>query len=47
LTWQTLADLRPSRLVTHRFRFCDANKAYELLDRRPDEAVQVLLTYDA
>jgi 2-desacetyl-2-hydroxyethyl bacteriochlorophyllide A dehydrogenase len=33
-------------LITHRIPFEDAPTAYRLLDERPDEAVQVLLTYD-
>ena len=32
-------------LVTHRVPFDDAPTAYRLLDERPDEALQVLLTY--
>ncbi|MEA2187705.1 MAG: hypothetical protein QOK16_2716 [Solirubrobacteraceae bacterium] len=47
LSWDMLCDVGPSRLVTHRFEFSDAANAYELLDRHPDEAVQVLLTYGA
>lgn len=34
------------RLITHRFPFAEAARAYALLDERPDEAIQVLLTYD-
>ena len=37
--------LRPSRLITHRFPLEEATKAYELLDRRPEQAIQVMLTY--
>ena len=40
-----LGEVGPARLVTHRFAFADAAEAYELLNRHPDEAVQVLLTY--
>jgi 2-desacetyl-2-hydroxyethyl bacteriochlorophyllide A dehydrogenase len=38
--------LNPARFVTHRFEVKRAREAYELLDKRPQEAVQVLLTYD-
>jgi 2-desacetyl-2-hydroxyethyl bacteriochlorophyllide A dehydrogenase len=47
VTWNLLSQLGPARLVTHRFSFTDAAEAYDLLDRHPDEAVQVLLTYGA
>jgi len=47
LTWSLLSQLRPCRIVTHRFPLAAAGDAYELLDRHPDEAVQVLLTYGA
>jgi threonine dehydrogenase-like Zn-dependent dehydrogenase len=40
-----LATLETDRLLTHRVPFEDAAEAYRLLDERPDEAVQVLLTY--
>ncbi|HUF37192.1 MAG TPA: zinc-binding alcohol dehydrogenase [Anaerolineales bacterium] len=40
-----LRRLRPGRLITHRFPFERAAEAYELLDRRPEEAVQVVLAY--
>lgn len=33
-------------LVTHRFPFADAAKAYELLLTRPEDAVKVVLTYE-
>jgi 2-desacetyl-2-hydroxyethyl bacteriochlorophyllide A dehydrogenase len=42
---QLLAEIRPSRFITHRIPFADAAKAYELLDQRPEETVQIVLTY--
>jgi threonine dehydrogenase-like Zn-dependent dehydrogenase len=47
VTWGLLADLRPARLVTQRFGLAAAADAYALLERHPDEAVQILLTYGA
>ena len=41
--WLDRLELDP--LITHRIPVEDAPAAYELLDRRPEEAVQVLLTY--
>ncbi len=43
---QQLTHCKPSQFITHRFAFAEAAKAYELLDQRPGEAVQVILTYD-
>jgi alcohol dehydrogenase len=41
-----LADVETDALVTHRVPIDDAGDAYRLLDERPEDAVQVLLTYD-
>ncbi|GAA0212323.1 zinc-binding alcohol dehydrogenase [Halobaculum roseum] len=43
--WRRLRDIETDRLVTHRIPVAEAPDAYDLLDRRPEEAVQVLLTY--
>lgn len=32
-------------MITHRFAYADATRAYELLDNHPDEAVKVVLEY--
>lgn len=40
-----LREMDTTALVTHRMPFEDAASAYRLLDERPDEALQVLLTY--
>jgi 2-desacetyl-2-hydroxyethyl bacteriochlorophyllide A dehydrogenase len=40
-----LRQLRPARLITHRFPLERAADAYALLDQHPDEAVQVVLSY--
>ncbi|SDK25836.1 zinc-dependent alcohol dehydrogenase [Natronorubrum texcoconense] len=46
LTWEWLERLEVSPLLTHELPLEDAGEAYELLEERPDEAIQVLLTYD-
>jgi 2-desacetyl-2-hydroxyethyl bacteriochlorophyllide A dehydrogenase len=38
-------DVDPVGLVTHRVRVADVAEAYELLDRRPAEALQIVLDY--
>jgi 2-desacetyl-2-hydroxyethyl bacteriochlorophyllide A dehydrogenase len=45
VAWRLLAELKPAGLITHRFPFADAAEAYDLLDRRPGEAIQVVLSY--
>jgi threonine dehydrogenase-like Zn-dependent dehydrogenase len=46
VAWQLLREIRPARLITHRLPLEEASRAYEMLDQRPEEAVQVVLTYD-
>ena len=43
--WRALAALDARPLITHRIPFVDAQQAYELLDRAPGEALQVLLVH--
>jgi 2-desacetyl-2-hydroxyethyl bacteriochlorophyllide A dehydrogenase len=47
LTWalEMLRLLKPACFITHRFPFTQAARAYELLDRHPEETLQVVLTY--
>jgi 2-desacetyl-2-hydroxyethyl bacteriochlorophyllide A dehydrogenase len=45
LAWEMLAQLKPSRLITHRFPITRAAEAYSFLDETPGEAVQVLISY--
>jgi len=41
-----LEELVLGPLITHRIPFARAAEAYELVDQRPEETVQVILTYD-
>ncbi len=41
-----LSRLRLKELISHRFPFEEAPEAYRLVDERPGEAVQVILTHD-
>ncbi|UIP00463.1 oxidoreductase [Halobaculum sp. CBA1158] len=43
--WRRLRDIDTDRLRTHRLPVEDAPEAYDLLDREPNEALGVLLTY--
>ncbi|MGA8832595.1 MAG: zinc-binding alcohol dehydrogenase [Desulfomonilaceae bacterium] len=41
-----ISQIEPERLITHRINFSDAGKAYKLLTKRPQEAIQVILSYE-
>ncbi len=41
-----ISQIEPDRLITHKINFSDAGKAYELLTKRPQEAIQVILSYE-
>jgi 2-desacetyl-2-hydroxyethyl bacteriochlorophyllide A dehydrogenase len=41
-----LQQLKPTNLITHRFSILQAAKAYDLLDRSPEEAIQVIFAYE-
>ncbi|MEZ4592516.1 MAG: zinc-binding alcohol dehydrogenase [Chloroflexota bacterium] len=45
VAWQMLARVQPQRLITHRFPLTQAANAYELIDLRPETAVQVVFTF--
>jgi 2-desacetyl-2-hydroxyethyl bacteriochlorophyllide A dehydrogenase len=45
ITWQMREEIKPARFITHRFPIAEAAQAYELLDRNPGEAIQVVLEY--
>ena len=44
--WEMARSIRPSCYITHEIPVERAADAYELLDRRPWEAIQVVLTYE-
>ena len=46
LAWQTLREIKPSGLITHRFPLSQAHRAYDLLARDPGEMLQVVFTYE-
>jgi 2-desacetyl-2-hydroxyethyl bacteriochlorophyllide A dehydrogenase len=46
MAWQMLRELKPAHLITHQFPLSRAKEAYELLDKNPDEALQVIFSYD-
>ena len=44
-TWQMLEQVKPARFITHRFPLAEAAQAYELIDRHPEEVIQIILSY--
>jgi threonine dehydrogenase-like Zn-dependent dehydrogenase len=46
IAWQMLQHLRPAHLITHCFPLAQASRAYAMLDQHPEEAIQVVLTYE-
>lgn len=43
--WRLLQEIHPENWITHRIPFDRAGRAFQLLDHRPGEALQVILTY--
>jgi threonine dehydrogenase-like Zn-dependent dehydrogenase len=41
-----LEQVQPAHLITHRFPLTQAAHAYAMLDQHPEEAIQVILTYE-
>jgi threonine dehydrogenase-like Zn-dependent dehydrogenase len=42
---EALKRIQPQKWITHRFPIQDAEKAYQLLDKNPQDTIQVLFTY--
>ncbi|MCU0489305.1 MAG: zinc-binding dehydrogenase [Anaerolineales bacterium] len=45
LAWKLLARIHPERWITHRFALSQAQQAYNLIDRQPQDAIQVLFQF--
>lgn len=45
VAWEALKRIQPENWITHRFPLSRAAEAYQLLDERPQETLQILLTY--
>jgi 2-desacetyl-2-hydroxyethyl bacteriochlorophyllide A dehydrogenase len=46
VAWDMLQEVRPAPLITHRVPIAQGHRAYALLDQHPEQAMQVLLTYE-
>lgn len=45
VAWDALERIQPEKWITHRFPLHEAGQAYRLLDKNPQETIQVLFTY--
>ena len=45
VAWEALNRIQPQKWITHRFPIEEAQKAYRLLDEKPQETIQVLFEY--
>jgi len=45
VAWEALKRIQPQKWITHRFPIEEADKAYKLLDKNPQETIQTLFTY--
>ena len=45
VAWEMLQKHQPQRLITHRFPLTQATEAYQMIDRKPETAVQVVFSY--
>ena len=46
MAWEMIRKCAPAKLISHQFPLTRAEAAYELLDKHPDEALQVIFTYE-
>lgn len=45
VAWKALRRIKPEKWITHRYSINDAGRVYELLDKNPQETIQVLFNY--
>jgi 2-desacetyl-2-hydroxyethyl bacteriochlorophyllide A dehydrogenase len=47
VAWKALERIKPEKWITHKFSLDDADKAYQLLDKNPQETIQVVFDHSA
>ena len=45
VAWKSLERIKPEKWITHRFSIEEAGKAFDLLDKNPQDAIQVVFEY--
>jgi 2-desacetyl-2-hydroxyethyl bacteriochlorophyllide A dehydrogenase len=46
VAWEMIRRIKPADFITHRYDVRRAGEAFQLLDERPEEAIQIVLTYE-
>jgi 2-desacetyl-2-hydroxyethyl bacteriochlorophyllide A dehydrogenase len=46
VAWEMIRRIKPADFITHRYDIHQARQAFQLLDKKPGEAIQVVLTYE-
>ncbi|MFH0957474.1 MAG: zinc-binding alcohol dehydrogenase [Pseudomonadota bacterium] len=46
LALKMIEEIKPENLITHKINFCDADKAYRLVNEKPEEVLQVIFSYE-
>lgn len=46
VAWEMIRRIKPAALITHRYDIHQAGEAFQLLDEKPGETIQVVLTYE-
>jgi len=44
--WEMIRKIRPAQFITHQYPVGQAKEAFQLLDKHPGEAIQVVFTYE-
>jgi threonine dehydrogenase-like Zn-dependent dehydrogenase len=47
MAWEMIRRCEPAQFISHQFPLNRAKEAYELLDKYPHEALQVIFTYES
>jgi 2-desacetyl-2-hydroxyethyl bacteriochlorophyllide A dehydrogenase len=47
IAWSALKRIKPEKWITHRFDINQAARAYQLLDRSPENTIQILFNYQS
>jgi threonine dehydrogenase-like Zn-dependent dehydrogenase len=46
VAWEMIRRIKPADFITHRFEIQRVKEAYKLLDEKPGDTIQVVLTYE-
>jgi threonine dehydrogenase-like Zn-dependent dehydrogenase len=46
LAFKMIEEIVPENLITHRINFSEADRAYRLIDEKPEDVLQVIFNYE-